>query len=115
VLVDVHDPESLKEDVVRAAEALRNRTRLADLLAGGTCWYETPFSWRAAGTPEVVIRGTIDCLVVSPDGTMTVVEIKTGTPRPEHRAQLDMYLEALRARYLAVQIRGEVVYPPPVD
>jgi len=115
VLVDVHDPESLHEDVVRAAEALRTRTRLADLLASGTCWYETPFSWRAAGATDVVVRGTIDCLVVHPDGAMTVVEIKTGAPRPEHQAQLATYLEALRARYLDVQIRGEVVYSPQGD
>lgn len=114
-LVDVHDPGSLREDVVRAAEALRNRTRLADLLASGTCWYETPFSWRAAGAPEVVVRGTIDCLVVDPAGAMTVVEIKTGAPRPEHQAQLAIYLDALRAQYLDVQIRGEVVYSPPGD
>jgi hypothetical protein len=99
--------------VVRASDALRNRTRLADLLAGGTCWYETPFSWRPPGAPGVVVRGTIDCLVVGPDGAMTVIEIKTGAPRPEHAAQLATYLEALRARHLDVHIRGEVVYSPP--
>jgi len=112
-LVDVHDTALLRREVVRASEALRNRTRLADLLAGGTCWYETPFSWRPPGTPGVVVRGTIDCLVVAPDGSMTVVEIKTGAPRPEHAAQLATYLDALRARHLDVQIRGEVVYSPP--
>jgi len=112
-LVDVHDPALLRREVVRAAEALRNRTRLAELLAGGTCWYETPFSWRPPESPGVVVRGTIDCLVVGPDGAMTVVEIKTGAPRPEHAAQLATYLEALRARHLDVHIRGEVVYSPP--
>jgi len=114
VLVDVHDVDALRANVVTAAEALRNRTRLADLLAGGTCWYETPFSWRPPGSAEVV-RGTIDCLVVDAAGGMTVVEIKTGTPRPEHQMQVETYLAALRAHYSAVPIRGEVVYLPPGD
>lgn len=112
-LVDVHDPVQLRHDVIRSAEALRNRTRLADLLAAGTCWYETPFSWCPPDSPGVVVRGTIDCLVVGADGSLTVVEIKTGAPRPEHAAQLATYLEALRARHLDVHIRGEVVYSPP--
>jgi len=113
-LVDVHDMPSLRADVVCAAEALRNRTRLGDLLAGGTCWYETPFSWRPPGAVDVV-RGTIDCLVVDAAGAMTVVEIKTGRPRVEHQAQVDTYLAALRAQYGDVPIRGEVVYLPPGD
>jgi ATP-dependent helicase/nuclease subunit A len=112
-LVDVRDPETLRRTVVAAADALRTRTRLADLLAGGTCWYETPFSWRMTGTPEVVVRGTIDCLVVDDNGAMTVVEIKTGAPRPEHQVQLDTYLAALRELHSDVPIRGELVYGPP--
>jgi ATP-dependent exoDNAse (exonuclease V) beta subunit len=119
MLVDVHDPEVLRADVVAAAEALRNRTRLGELLAQGACWYEIPFSWHPpAAAPHaqpVVVRGTIDCLVVEASGAMTVVEIKTGRPRPEHQAQLAIYLEALRARYSDVEIRGEVVYSPPGD
>jgi ATP-dependent helicase/nuclease subunit A len=39
-LVDVHDPGALAHAVVAAAEALRNRTRLTELLASGTCLYE---------------------------------------------------------------------------
>ena len=46
---------------------------------------------------------------------MTVVEIKTGAPRPEHQAQLETYLAALRAQYSDVPIRGEVVYSPRGD
>ncbi len=117
-LVDVHDPGVLARAVVDAAEALRNRTRLTELLASGTCWYETAFSWRppvSPGEPPVVVRGSIDCLVVEPSGAMTVVEIKTGAPRPEHQAQLETYLAALRAQYSDVPIRGEVVYSPRGD
>src|SRR5690606_12265372 len=58
-LVDVHDPGDLAQTVVAAAAALRNRTRLTDLLASGTCWYETAFSWRPPvipGEPPVVVR-----------------------------------------------------------
>lgn len=36
------------------------------------------------------IRGIIDLVIVNPDGD-TLIEFKTGAPRPEHRAQLDVY------------------------
>ena len=40
----------------------------------------------------MIVRGSIDCLVIHPDGTVRVLEFKTGAPRPEHAHQLDIYL-----------------------
>ena len=37
----------------------------------------------------VVVRGSIDCLAMLPDGRVRVVELKTGRPQPWHEAQLD--------------------------
>lgn len=113
VLVDVPDTEALRDDVLATAQALRADTRLTDLLARGTPWFEVPVSWRPSGTSGLVVRGAIDCLVVAEDGAMTVVEIKTGAPRPEHQAQLDTYVAALRAAFPVAAICAELVYPPP--
>jgi hypothetical protein len=39
----------------------------------------------------------IDCLVLAPDGTATVIEFKTGAARPGHAAQADIYAQAVSA------------------
>ena len=53
------------------------------LLAAGTCYFEVPFSLRSPdGRPGDVVRGVIDCLVVRPDGSATVLEFKTGEAPP---------------------------------
>jgi ATP-dependent helicase/nuclease subunit A len=110
-LVDVDDPVALRDEVVATAAALRTTPSLTTVLSSGACWYEVPFSWRDPERPEVIVRGTMDCLVLAADGSRTVVEIKTGEPRPEHQAQLDVYLAALRSADPSSEVRGELVYP----
>lgn len=112
MLVDVDLPAAFRHEVVAAAAAIRSRTTLTDLLASGECWYEVPCSWLDSGHPGTVVRGTIDCLVRTPEGWV-VVEIKTGAPRPEHAAQLALYVQAVSALDFGVPVRGELVYPPP--
>ena len=36
----------------------------------------------------MILRGTFDCLVQRRDGGITVLELKTGKPAPEHEQQL---------------------------
>ena len=105
----------------------RNDVRL--LLAGGHRLYEVPFSLRtnppsapapaeahttgtmnAIDAEAVVLRGTIDCLVVGDDGAVVVVEFKTGVPRPSHQRQLDIYVEAARALFPGVPVTGKLIY-----
>ncbi len=112
-LVDVDDHAAFRDLVLRAATGLRADPRLAAVLASGRAWFEVPFSLKvpgaAPGTTDVV-RGAIDCVVERADGSLHVVEIKTGRPRPEHEAQLAVYLEALRSVYTNVPVAGELVY-----
>ena len=63
-----------------------------------------------SGEGTVVRRGTIDCLVRSPNGQVTVLEFKTGSPRPEHQQQLDSYVAAARAMFPKAPVRGQLVY-----
>ncbi|GMV20684.1 MAG: hypothetical protein AMXMBFR57_06330 [Acidimicrobiia bacterium] len=112
-LVDVDDPVRLREVVLQAAAGLRRHPRLTQLLSTGRPWFEVPFSLSVPGPvpgSTEVIRGAIDCVIEREDGGLQVVEIKTGRARPEHEAQLAIYLQALRSVYTNVQVDGELVY-----
>ena len=113
---------------VQAAIDVWRRMRLSEdvalLLASGQRLYEVPFSMRlaprGAGSGEreagsrereaVVLRGTMDCLVVRPDGSVVVVEFKTGRARPSHQRQLDIYLDAARALFPGAPVSGQLIY-----
>jgi RecB family exonuclease len=57
-----------------------------------------------------VLRGTVDCLVETAPGRLTVLEFKTGRRRPEHRAQLELYLQAMRQVFPNASIDTFLVY-----
>jgi ATP-dependent helicase/nuclease subunit A len=78
------------------------------LLADGTVLAELPFSLRQ--TETTMLRGTIDWLVVAPDGRVTVVELKTGGQSPDHQAQLALYVEAARAIFPGAAVKGRLIY-----
>ena len=59
---------------------------------------------------NVVLRGTIDAVVLADDATATVVEFKTGGRRPEHQMQLDLYIDAARAVFPDRQVNGRLIY-----
>ena len=99
-----------------AAGVYRRAVRRADVAAllDGECLFEVPFTLRR-GDPEgaggtVFVRGAIDCLRRWPDGRVTVIEVKTGAPRPEHESQLGIYLEAARALFPGRQVDGRLLY-----
>ena len=58
----------------------------------------------------MILRGTFDCLVQRRDGGITVLELKTGKPAPEHEQQLEMYLTAARAMFPGTPVEGKLVY-----
>jgi ATP-dependent helicase/nuclease subunit A len=106
------------EEAVRLYETLASRRDVVDLLASGTCEYEVPFSC-AADPPErngsiaaapVILRGTIDCLVRRPDGTVTVLEFKTGGRKREHARQLELYVAAARGMFPGFAVDGRLIY-----
>lgn len=115
--LEAADPET--EDEVAAAARLyarfAGRADAVRLLIGDRLW-EVPFALREpagrppAGGGTVVRCGAIDCLVRSLDGRITVLEFKTGRPRPEHRRQLDVYVRAARALFPGAAVGGRLVY-----
>ena len=115
---DLPDTDAAK-DAADAAVMLHTRlTERSDLagLAAGGCLFEVPFSFhdptsRPPDDPPAIVRGTIDCLARSSTGGVTVVEFKTGRPRPEHRRQLDLYIAAAQAMFPQVNVQGRLIYP----
>ncbi|MEO8482340.1 MAG: UvrD-helicase domain-containing protein [Acidobacteriota bacterium] len=110
-LVDVDDPRATAVAAASAYRALRGRADVATVLASGACHYEVPVSFVAPGKPDARVRGTVDCLVAGTDGTLTVLEFKTGRPRPEHERQVALYAQALEAAFGAGPVRPVVFYP----
>jgi ATP-dependent exoDNAse (exonuclease V) beta subunit len=124
-LGDAHDAAALlrPEERATAADAGASLSRardiwaritsdpdVAELLASGERFFEVPFSSVQPGQPGRVLRGTIDCLVRRPDGSIVVLEFKTGARSPAHDAQLAVYLEAAAGLFPDAAVTGRVVY-----
>ena len=113
------DAAGRERTVERAAALyleLRARDDVRELLEDGERLYEVPFSlWLPPGAAPSgtgrppLLRGAIDCLVITP-GEAVVVELKTGRPRPEHDAQLALYVTAARALFPDRSVRGQLIY-----
>lgn len=99
------NPDALVERIAEVYRQVRLRPDVAAVLEAGDCYYEVSFSYDPPDRPNERIRGSIDCLVMRADGGATVVEFKTGAPRPEHRLQAELYAEAMR----------DALRPAPVD
>jgi ATP-dependent helicase/nuclease subunit A len=106
---DVEDLEALLTRVRDAYLALSAQPALVAALAAGEALFEVPFSVRL-GNAQMILRGTFDCLVRRPGGAVTVLELKTGKPMPEHDEQLATYLAAARALFPGVSVEGRLVY-----
>jgi ATP-dependent helicase/nuclease subunit A len=115
LIVDVDGTVQAAVDLWRT---MRLREDVALLMSSGKRLYEVPFSMRLgreatgfdSASEDVVLRGTIDCLVVGPDGTVVVVEFKTGRPRVSHQQQLDIYVDAARLLFPGASVTGQLIY-----
>jgi ATP-dependent exoDNAse (exonuclease V) beta subunit len=76
----------------------------------GERWHDVPFSMRINGS---VWRGAIDCLIQTTPESLTVLEFKTGSRRPEHETQLDLYREATARLFPGMTIEARLIYADP--
>jgi ATP-dependent helicase/nuclease subunit A len=81
---------------------------VAVLLESGECIRQLPFSC-LIGDPGRVIRGTIDCLVRQPDGSIVVVALSAGAPSGDEAARLDMYVRVAREMFPGADVSGRLV------
>ena len=104
----VRSADDLAASALRAYRAICDRAEIRSLYMAGARWHEVPFTMRRG---ESIWRGTIDCLIQTSPTTMTVLEFKTGRPRPEHGVQLELYREAASKLFPGMTIQTHLVYP----
>ena len=88
--------------------AMAAHPEVARLLQSGECFRQLPFSC-LAGDPERVIRGTIDCLVRQPDGSIVVIAFGTVASAPGDADRLDLYVRAAREMFPGSGVAGRLV------
>jgi ATP-dependent exoDNAse (exonuclease V) beta subunit len=105
------DLAAVLDTAVERYQAVAGRPELVRLFATADRFHEVPIALLENGR---ILRGAVDALVGGRDGSVTVVEFKTGGSLPEHQAQLDIYVGAVRALFPGVvKITGLLVYPDP--
>jgi ATP-dependent exoDNAse (exonuclease V) beta subunit len=92
---------------LRAYRALCARPDIRAAYAAGERLHEVPFTMQVEGA---FIRGSIDCLVRTAADRLTVLEFKTGRPRAEHRAQVDLYRQAAERLFPGCIVDARLVY-----
>jgi ATP-dependent helicase/nuclease subunit A len=107
--VEAGDVDGLFERARSAYLALCRQPALAAALDSGEAIFEVPFSVRPASS-RTILRGSFDCLVRRRDGGVTILELKTGAPAPEHDEQLSIYLAAARAMFPGTPVEGKLLY-----
>jgi ATP-dependent helicase/nuclease subunit A len=108
------DLESTVAAAIVAWQRIRSRPDVDRLLNSGQCLHEVPFSLRReVGGRSIVLRGTIDCLIQRNDGSILVVEFKTGRRRAVHEQQLAVYVAAARSLFPESSVEGQIIYPAP--
>ena len=100
------DPEIIG-DVVARFRALRNRAELQAHYKTGAIYHEVPFSFSTGGQ---IIRGAIDCLIRQEDGSIQILEFKTGQRRDEHQRQAEIYRRAAEAIFSDAVVAVDVLY-----
>ena len=101
------DVDALIDGAVDAYAAIRAREDVRVLYAAGRTLHEVPFTMTIDGR---VLRGTVDCLVETAPGRFTILEFKTGRERPEHQAQVGLYLYAMGQVFPDSLIDAKLIY-----
>jgi ATP-dependent helicase/nuclease subunit A len=80
----------------------------AALLASGDAMVDLPFSYAEAGGARVV-RGTLDCVVRQPDGSILVLAVESGEPA-RHPEKLALYMEVASRMFPGAVVNGRTLY-----
>jgi ATP-dependent helicase/nuclease subunit A len=101
------DRQAVMRRATAAYRAFTTHRELRALYQSGTAYHEVPFSLLV---DDRIVRGTIDCLVRTPDGEIAVLEFKTGGRRPEHDAQTAVYQQAAVSLFPGSRVVTQLLY-----
>jgi ATP-dependent exoDNAse (exonuclease V) beta subunit len=113
--------DRLNDRALTLYRRLLDRPDFRALFDSGDRLHEVPFSARLdrqdldalgllAEPAPLIVRGSIDCLVLQPEGKVTIVELKTGRPRATDRLQMAVYERAVQAMFPESQIEAALVF-----
>jgi ATP-dependent exoDNAse (exonuclease V) beta subunit len=100
--------DAIVDAAVAAHARIWARADVRALYAAGRTFHEVPFTMMMDGR---IVRGTVDCLVETAPGRFTVLEFKTGRPHPEHQAQVEIYVQAMRQAFPEAAVDSRLIYP----
>jgi ATP-dependent helicase/nuclease subunit A len=104
---DCDDLEAVLDAAAASYASICVRDEVRALYGAGRRLHEVPFTATVGGR---VLRGKVDCLVETAPGRLTLLEFKTGRERPEHRMQLELYVQAVRTVFPGASIDARVLY-----
>ena len=107
-LVDTVALPEVAARAIRVYAAICARDDVRQNYASGEWLHEVPFTMREQ---DGILRGTIDCVVRRHDGSVCVLEFKTGRPRAEHQVQLGLYARAAEHVFQGYRVDALLVYP----
>jgi len=108
---ELGDPDVVVDRAVAVYSGMRNRPEVRALLDSARCYYEVPVSFGLVEAPGQIARGVIDCVAYQPDGSVVVIDFKTGVPRESDARQLDLYVDAVRQMCAGQEVRAALLYP----
>ena len=109
--VDTDAVDPIVSEAVTTWRGFAGRADVSTLLSSGRVMHEVPFSLSTRRDNEpVILRGTIDCVVEAADGSVVIVEFKTGRSNPSHQRQLDLYVEAASTLFPGARVVGRLIY-----
>jgi ATP-dependent exoDNAse (exonuclease V) beta subunit len=95
------------ERALATYRSLCERPDVRLLYESGDRLHEVSFTMFVDGS---FVRGAIDCVVRTSADGLTVLEFKTGRPRDEHRAQLDLYRRAVEQLFPGCRVDARLIY-----
>jgi ATP-dependent exoDNAse (exonuclease V) beta subunit len=101
------DPVTCVERALAAYRSIGAQPDVRAIYESGERLHEVPFTMRDRGG---FLRGSIDCLVRTAADRLVVLEFKTGRPRDEHRAQVDVYRAAAARLFPDCTVDATIVY-----
>ncbi len=104
--VDIQDRATVCRDAANAYRAICSRPDLRELYRAGDALHEVPFTMATGGR---IVRGTVDCIITTEE-SITVLDFKTGRPRPEHARQVELYGKAVQAMHPGIRVHAQVIY-----
>lgn len=99
--------EPLRAAALAAVTRLAERPDVRTLFGAAEVLHEVPVSWQAPdGT---TLRAVVDAVVRRADGSLTLVEFKTGTARNADERQLQAYVDGVRRLLPRTPIDGRII------